>query len=53
MISISIDGVSAIDNVEAQKVNDNNVYNLQGINVNDKSLNKGLYIRNGKKFIVK
>jgi len=53
MISISIDGVSAIDNVEAQKVNDNNVYNLQGVNVNGKSLNKGLYIRNGKKFIVK
>lgn len=32
---------------------DNNVYNLQGIRMNSDSLPAGIYIKNGKKFVVK
>ena len=46
---------AAIKTVDAVKVNDPNapVYNLRGIKVNKNSLTPGIYIQNGKKFLVK
>ena len=43
------DEATAINKVEAQKSNDGEIYNLQGVRV--KSAQKGVYIINGKKVI--
>ena len=45
------DGATAIQKVEAAEVENAPVYNMQGVRVN--AAKKGLYIQNGKKFIVK
>lgn len=45
-------GIGSV-NVDTQNKADNAVYNLQGQRVNGKSLPKGIYIKNGKKFMVK
>lgn len=45
-------GIGSV-NVDKQNKADNAVYNLQGQRVNGKSLTKGIYIKNGKKFAVK
>ena len=51
--SVAFDGsVTAINNIAADKVADTAVYDLSGRRVNGK-LNKGLYIMNGKKVVVK
>ncbi len=43
---------SGIKEISVSKVADGKVYNLQGIQVKT-PLNKGIYIKNGKKFVVK
>lgn len=56
MLKINIKGVeTAINSIVMDNSNatDNAVYNLQGQRVNDNSLTKGIYIKNGKKFAVK
>lgn len=45
-------GIGSV-NVDKNNKADNAVYNLQGQRVDGKSLPKGIYIKNGKKFIVK
>lgn len=45
-------GVGSV-NVDKHNNANNAVYNLQGQRVNGKSLPKGIYIKNGKKFMVK
>lgn len=52
--AVAFDGstVTAINGIAADKVADTAVYNLSGRRVNGK-LNKGLYIMNGKKVVVK
>ena len=45
----AIEGVSAEDGTNGESV----VYNLQGIRVNPKNLQKGIYIINGRKTVVK
>lgn len=45
-------GIGSV-NVDKHNNADNAVYNLQGQRVNGKSLPKGIYIKNGKKFMVK
>ena len=45
-------GVGSV-NVDKQNKADNAVYNLQGQRVDGKSLPNGIYIKNGKKFMVK
>lgn len=51
--SVAFDGsVTAINNIAADKVADTTVYDLSGRRVYGK-LNKGLYIMNGKKVVVK
>ena len=42
------DGITVVKNAEE---NDNAVYNLMGIKVNETS--KGIFIKNGKKYILK
>lgn len=45
-------GIGSV-NVDKHNNANNAVYNLQGQRVNGKSLPKGIYIKNGKKFMVK
>ena len=45
-------GIGSV-NVDKNNKADNTVYNLQGQRVDGKSLPKGIYIKNGKKFMVK
>ena len=49
------EGALAIDGVYTQpsRIDDNAVYNLKGQRVDDDQLTPGIYIRNGKKFVVK
>lgn len=53
-VGVAFDGsmVTAINNIAADKVADTTVYDLSGRRVNGK-LQKGLYIMNGKKVVVK
>lgn len=46
------DETSIDDNVTAEKEGDNIIYNMQGMRV-DNAKQKGIYIKNGRKFIVK
>ena len=39
--------------MDTNKAGNNAVYNLKGQRVDGKSLPKGIYIKNGKKFMVK
>lgn len=54
---INFDGgneTTAIDAVEKQMLKDDGaVYNLQGVRLTGSNLKKGIYVKNGKKFIVK
>ena len=45
------DGATAIQKVEAAEAENGAIYNLQGVRVN--AAKKGLYIQNGKKYIMK
>ncbi|MBO5444207.1 MAG: hypothetical protein J5995_02495 [Muribaculaceae bacterium] len=45
--------VSAVESVNASDDSDTPVYNLQGVRMNADKLQKGIYIRGGKKFVVK
>lgn len=45
-------GIGSV-NMDTNKAGNNAVYNLKGQRVNGKSLPKGIYIKNGKKFMVK
>ena len=49
------EGALAIDGVYTQpsRIDDNAVYNLKGQRIDDDQLTPGIYIRNGKKFVVK
>lgn len=42
-----------IENVTSETADNNVAYNLNGVKMNSKNLAKGIYIKNGKKFIVK
>lgn len=47
-------GISAVStDVQVKKEGNNRIYNLQGQDVTGMSLNRGIYIKNGKKFVVK
>jgi len=52
-ITVSISATAGIENVTASQLNQGAIYNLQGVKVAAESLNKGVYIQNGKKFVVK
>ena len=54
-LSINFDGnVTAIDAVEKKNLmDDGEIYNLQGVRMTGSSLPKGIYVKNGKKFVVK
>ena len=45
-------GIGSV-NVDKHNNANNAVYNLQGQRIDGKSLPKGIYIKNGKKFMVK
>jgi len=46
-------GIESVETTTANTVNDDAIYNINGQRVNASNLSKGLYIKNGKKFIVK
>ena len=54
-LGINFDGdVTAIDAVEKKAVvDDGEIYNLQGVRMTGSNLPKGIYVKNGKKFVVK
>ena len=49
------DGTTAIKAVDMEKTlsDDGAIYNLQGVRMNSDNLPKGIYVKNGKKFVVK
>lgn len=53
-LMVNFDGVAtAIENINAETLSPEAIYNLQGQRVNQGALSRGLYIQNGRKFIVK
>lgn len=51
---IDFDGeTTAIDKVDVEKEMTGEVYNLQGVRMQGENLPKGIYVKNGRKFIVK
>lgn len=59
-LSISFDNgegttdIVRLEDVHGMEViNDGVIYNLQGVRMNGENLPKGIYVKNGKKFIVK
>ena len=54
-LGINFDGnVTAIDAVEKKAiVEDGEIYNLQGVRMTGSNLPKGIYVKNGKKFVIK
>ena len=54
-LGINFDGnVTAIDAVEKKTLSDDGeIYNLQGVRMTGDNLPKGIYVKNGKKFVVK
>jgi hypothetical protein len=52
-ITFTVNGTSGIENVTASQLNQGAIYNLQGVKVAAENLNKGVYIQNGKKFVIK
>ncbi len=52
-IDFGTDGTTAIEAVEKPVVDDGEIYNLQGVRMTGSNLPKGIYVKNGKKFVVK
>lgn len=51
---INFDGeTTAIDKVDVEKEMTGEVYNLQGVRMQGENLPKGIYVKNGKKFVIK
>ena len=46
-------GISITSREETTRNNDGAVYNLNGVRMNSENLPKGIYVKNGRKFIVK
>ncbi len=55
ILIMSVDEENPISNITADVEDDPNapIYNLQGIRVSKENLTRGMYIQNGKKFLVK
>ena len=55
VLSPSTSGIDEIFNGEQVVISDHNapVYNLNGVQVNAKNLKSGVYVKQGKKFIVR
>lgn len=55
--NINFGGITGISNpkVEQNMMDDENapIYNLQGVRMNSQNLPKGIYVKNGRKFVVK
>ena len=55
--NINFGGITGISNpkVEQNMMDDENapIYNLQGVRMNSENLPKGIYVKNGRKFVVK
>ena len=52
-VSVVATAPSAIDEINVERVQDNNYYDLMGRKMNSNNLPAGIYIHNGKKIIVK
>ncbi len=52
-ITWDADVVTAIDSVEATKVAGRGIYNLAGQKMNNKNLKAGIYLKDGKKVVIK
>ena len=47
------DPATGIESMKSAKISENAIYNLRGQQMKHESLPKGIYIRDGKKFVVK
>jgi len=52
-MEVTINATAGIENATFNEQMTGSVYNLQGIKVATENMNKGIYIQNGKKFVVK
>lgn len=51
--AVAGDGIEELSNGEIISDHNAPIYNLNGVQVNSKNLQRGIYIKQGKKFIVR
>ena len=52
-IKVTVANPSGIEQMKAERYVDNRIYNLMGVEMNENNLTPGIYIKNGRKFVVK
>ena len=52
-IKVTVANPSGIEQLKAKRFEDNRIYNMMGVEMDERSLAPGIYIKNGKKFVVK
>jgi endonuclease I len=52
-MKVTVADPSGIDLIQTPVVRDNHVYNLMGVRVDERQLTPGIYVKNGRKFLVK
>ena len=52
-VKVTVANPSGIEQMKAQRYDDDRIYNLMGVQMNASDLVPGIYIRNGRKFVVK
>jgi hypothetical protein len=52
-VKVTVAIPSGIEQMKAQRYDDDRIYNLMGVQMNASDLVPGIYIKNGRKFVVK
>jgi endonuclease I len=52
-VKVTVANPSGIEQMKAQRYDDDRIYNLMGVQMNVSDLVPGIYIKNGRKFVVK
>ena len=52
-VKVTVANPSGIEQMKAQRYDDDRIYNLMGVQMNASDLVPGIYIKNGRKFVVK
>jgi hypothetical protein len=52
-INVTVANPSGIEQLMAERFYDDNIYTLQGVRVDADQLRPGIYIKHGRKFVVK
>jgi hypothetical protein len=52
-VKVTVANPSGIEQMKAERFSDNRIYNVVGVQMDEKQLPAGIYIKNGRKMIIK